>query len=117
MEVNAINSVVNSMQPSSNPADKVSQQRSKKQDVSQDASADSKNNAIQPEELLQQIKGLTEDGAYSVRFENDKDTHDLIVKVVDQETDEVVRQIPPEELITLTKRLSELSGNIVDTHG
>jgi flagellar protein FlaG len=37
--------------------------------------------------------------------------------VVDRETDEVIRQIPPEELMNLTQRLSDLRGNIVDTEG
>lgn len=72
---------------------------------------------IQPEELLQQIKSLTEDGLYSVRFENDSQADELVVKVVDRETDEVIRQIPPEELINLTQRLEDLRGNIVNTEG
>lgn len=72
---------------------------------------------IQPEEMLQQIKALTEDGLYSVRFENDNEADELVVKVVDSKTDEVIRQIPPEELLHLTERLQELRGNIVDTEG
>lgn len=72
---------------------------------------------IQPEEMLQQIKSLTEDGLYSVRFENDREVDELVVKVVDRETDEVIRQIPPEELLELTQRLNDLRGNIVDTEG
>jgi flagellar protein FlaG len=39
----------------------------------------------------------------------------LVVKIVDSETDEVIRQIPPEELRNLTKHLKELSGNLVNT--
>ena len=118
MEIRAVNVAGNNAtQQNMSPADKIDQQRDKKQDAAQDSGAASKKNAIQPEELLDQIKGLTEDGLYSVRFENDKDTHELIVKVVDQETDEIVRQIPPEELINLAKRLDELSGNIVDAQG
>ncbi len=70
---------------------------------------------LQPEELLKQIKSLTDDGQYSVRFEKNDDIHEMVVKIVDQKTDEVIRQIPPEELINLTKHLQELQGNIVDT--
>jgi len=76
------------------------------------SSENSKN--VQPEELLNEIKALTENGVYSVRFENDSNDN-LVVKVVDQETKEVIRQIPPEELMELTKRLKELEGNLVDT--
>ena len=70
---------------------------------------------VQPEELLSQIKSLTDDGRFSVRFEKNDDIHEMVVKIVDQKTDEVIRQIPPKELINLTKHLQELQGNIVDT--
>jgi len=78
------------------------------------ASAPSSTKSVQPEELFNQIKALTENGAYSVRFENN-DAQQLIVKVVDSKTNEVIRQIPPEELMELTKHLNELQGNLVDT--
>jgi flagellar protein FlaG len=81
------------------------------------SSAQVEKKQVQPEEMLQQIKALTEDGLYSVRFENDSDLGDLVVKVVDQKTHEVIRQIPPEELLNLTQRLEDLRGNIVDTEG
>lgn len=69
----------------------------------------------QPEELLDQIKSITEDGLYSVRFERDSDTNELVVKITDPETDEVIRQIPSEELLELSRHLEELRGNLVDT--
>ncbi len=94
-------------------ADKIEESRKEKESASQ---ADlQEKDQVQSEELLSQIKSLTEDGLYSVRFENDNEAGELIVKVVDRETDEVIRQIPPEELLDLTKRLNDLRGNIVDT--
>jgi flagellar protein FlaG len=69
----------------------------------------------QPEELLNQIKAITEDGLYSVRFEQDSSSEELVVKIVDSKTDEVIRQIPPEELINLSKQLKKLSGSIINT--
>ena len=95
------------------PADQVDRQRHDLPDQSQ-ADVGSVNKP-QPEELLQQIKSITDDGLYSVRFEKDDASHELIVKIVDSETDEVIRQIPPEELLSLTKQLKELQGNLVDT--
>ena len=74
-------------------------------------------NKVQPEELLNQIKALTEDGVYSVRFENDDDAQQLVVKIVDSKTDEVIRQVPAEEVLSLSVRLEELRGNIVNTEG
>lgn len=96
-------------------SDEVAQARKKVENGAQSELVEKKQ--IQPEELLSQIKALTEDGLYSVRFENDNEANSLVVKVVDRETDEVIRQIPPEELINLTKRLNDLRGNLVNTEG
>ena len=96
-------------------ADMVSEARKQKAEAAVGDS--SKQQQIQPEELLDQINALTEDGIYSVRFENDAPSGNMVVKVVDRETDEVIRQIPPEELMDLTKRLNDLRGNLVSTEG
>ncbi len=72
---------------------------------------------VQPEELLQQIKSLTEDGLYSVRFENDERSGSLVVQIVDRQNDEVIRQVPTEELLDLQDALTSLRGNIVNTEG
>lgn len=71
--------------------------------------------SIQPEELLSQIKALTEDGLYSVRFESNQEYDALVVKVVDSTTDEVIRQVPAEEILGMKASLEELRGQLVDT--
>ena len=76
---------------------------------------DSSANAIQPEELLKNIKALTENGVYSVRFEVDEMTHDLVINLIDQDTGEVIRQVPSDEILGTRKLLAELRGNIVET--
>lgn len=96
-------------------ADKVDTTRKKVSEAPEDAAAAVTENKLQPEELLSQIKTITEDGLYSVQFENNQESNELIVKVIDRETNEVVRQIPPEELLELTKHLNELRGNLVET--
>jgi flagellar protein FlaG len=72
---------------------------------------------IQPEELLDQIKSLTQDGLYSVRFEQDQSSHDLVVKIFNNETQEVIRQIPAEEMLNFKANFSELVGNLVNIKG
>lgn len=73
---------------------------------------------VQPEELLDKIKSLTEDGLYSVRFEmNEEFADSMVVKIVDRETDEVIRQVPAEEILELRQALDDLRGNLVDTEG
>ncbi|BCO08493.1 hypothetical protein GF1_08690 [Desulfolithobacter dissulfuricans] len=97
------------------PAEQITRQRQQEKVNKPAEPGNQKQNMIQPEELLDQIKSITEGGAYSVRFEKDNDINALIVKVVDQETNEIIRQIPPEEMVNLSKHLQELRGNIVDT--
>lgn len=93
----------------------LAQVRKKAQDEPQQVEATSTAQQVQPEELLNQIKALTEDGQYAVQFEKDRDLNELVVKIVDSETNETIRQIPPEELLKLTQHLKELQGNIVNT--
>ena len=48
-----------------------------------------------------------------LRFEMDEDTDKLIVKVVDRESGEVIRQIPSEEVVRIAKVLGEAPGLLV----
>ena len=80
-----------------------------------EATSGEKNSGIQPEELLNNIKALTEDGVYSVRFEINDNTQDLIINLVDSNSGEVIRQIPPEEIVNLHEQMMDLRGNIVST--
>ena len=41
-------------------------------------------------------------------------TKDIMVKVIDTETKEVIREIPPEKILDLVARLCELAGLFVD---
>nr|WP_320009551.1 flagellar protein FlaG [uncultured Desulfobulbus sp.] len=113
MNIEAIGSAVASPPRTDEASQQVDTQRQATQEAAPSSSkAESK---VQTEELLSQIKALTEDGLYSVRFEQGKEVEELVVKIVDSKTDEVIRQIPPEELLKLTQRLNDLKGNIVDT--
>ncbi len=75
--------------------------------------ATSRANQVQPEELLQSIKSLTDNGAYSVRFEMHKETNEMVINLIEQETGETIRQIPPEEILGLHKALADLRGNLL----
>lgn len=113
MNIEAVGTGITSSPRANESAKQVDRKRQESQQ--QQPSTAKEEKKAQPEELLSQIKALTEDGLYSVRFERDESSNQMIVKIVDSNTDKVVRQIPPEELINLTKRLNELSGNIVNT--
>ena len=97
-------------------ADEVKDKRNATDSMTSEPGSDSanKNTGIQSEELLQNIKALTEDGIYSVRFEVNEPTNDLVINLIDQEG-EVIRQVPSEEILGTRKMLAELRGNILET--
>lgn len=97
------------------PSEEIESSRKGKQNGGDMAASSADQNKVQPEELLNQIKALTEEGLYSVRFENNDEANQLVVKIVDIESDEVIRQVPAEEVLNLSSRLEELRGNIVNT--
>jgi len=45
----------------------------------------------------------------SLQFQVDEELGVTIVRVIDKETDELIRQFPPEELLNLSRRLKELN--------
>lgn len=47
-------------------------------------------------------------------FEIDKTLGKVIVKVINKETGKVIRQIPPEEMLKIAKRMEEMSGILID---
>lgn len=52
-----------------------------------------------------------------LRFAVDSESGTVIIQVVDKATDEVVRSIPPEEMIALKKRMTEMRGILFDHEG
>jgi len=114
MNIQAVNSPSLPQTQLSKGSDQVSEARQKANDSVQSEQVESKQ--VQPEELLSQIKSLTDGGLYSVRFENDE-RGGMVVKIVDRENDEVIRQVPAEEILELKATLEDLRGNIINTEG
>lgn len=66
--------------------------------------------AAQVEQMVQEVRQVVEPVAQNLRFSIDKGSGRTIVKVVDAQTDEVIRQIPSEELLAISKALDKLQG-------
>lgn len=111
----AMNVTGTSMQKMPRASEQVDSSRKNIKEESEKNQGSSGAKNIQAEELLTQIKALTENGIYSVRFENDERSKAMVVKIVDNETQEVIRQVPAEELLGVRAALAELQGNFVDT--
>lgn len=51
----------------------------------------------------------------SLRFDVDEDSGRIIISVTDKETNELIRQIPPEEVLEIAKRIHERVGVLFNT--
>ncbi len=47
-------------------------------------------------------------------FSQDQDTGETIINIVDNNTGDVIKQIPPDDILTLKKRMGELHGLLLD---
>lgn len=94
-----------------NSAGKAVEDKRKRQDDADVASAEK--NLVAPEEILDKIKGLTDGGQHSVRFEMNKELDRMVISVVDKQG-EVIRQLPPEELVGSSVYLKKLRGTLLN---
>jgi len=72
---------------------------------------------LDPKEIQRAVAQMNElSGAMNHRlsFSIDNETHDVIVKVVDAETDKVIRELPPAELQKLHKSIKEAVGLLIN---
>ena len=63
---------------------------------------------------VNQLNGYMEETHRSLRFSIDDDSGRTVVRVVDIDNDEVIRQIPSEEMLALIRHFNEVTGNIFD---
>lgn len=75
-----------------------------KEEEQQEPSSDEVSQAV--EDISQYFQSIERD----LFFEVDEDSGRTIITVVDAETEEVVRQIPPKELLNIAKRLDDIKG-------
>jgi flagellar protein FlaG len=68
----------------------------------------------QLERVAKMIQKATENSRHRVGISLDEETREPIVRVMDRDTGEVIRQIPPKELVRLAKTLTRLNGLLVD---
>jgi len=49
----------------------------------------------------------------AIEFSMDDDTREMVVKVIDTDTKEVIRQIPSEEMLSIAKALDKIQGLLI----
>ena len=62
------------------------------------------------EEMVDALKDLTESLQTKLNFSVDEGTNDIVVKVIDRDTDTVIKQIPPESMLELQEKMQDLTG-------
>ncbi|MDM8537831.1 flagellar protein FlaG [Desulfobacterales bacterium HSG17] len=69
------------------------------------------------EQMVEVLKDLTDTLQTKLNFSVDEGTNNIVVKVIDKDTDKVIRQIPPEELLKLQEKMQDLTGFLLDNIG
>jgi flagellar protein FlaG len=68
-------------------------------------------------ELGEAVKKINESmlgSAQSLEFSIDEDSKDIVVKVIDQNTKEVLRQMPSKEALEIAKSLDKMRGLLIN---
>lgn len=81
--------------------------------ASADASRSSEPSREQVSEAVDKIKQSLPASAQSLEFSIDESSKQTVVKVIDQDTREVVRQMPSEEALALAKALDKALGHLI----
>ena len=66
------------------------------------------------EEIVEKFQKEFVNISTNLQFSLDESTGKTVIKVVDKESGEVIRQIPPEDALRLSSRMEELKGLLYD---
>ncbi|OKO96043.1 Flagellar protein [Geobacillus proteiniphilus] len=66
------------------------------------------------EKVVNGLNELVQPSHTSVRFELHKELHEYYVQVIDEKTQEVIREIPPKKLLDMYAAMMEFVGLLVD---
>ena len=123
MSVESMNasSVTATVQSSTSQSVQKESKEEVKVDLPVTAKTDTEN--AQPEMTAQEMQAVVDklnefmhNDQRNLNFSVDTDTDETIVKVMDTETQEVIRQFPSEEALKLTKHIEGMMGLIFNDH-
>lgn len=69
---------------------------------------------LHSKELQERLASLSQLKGWTVQFSLEPELDKPLIKVVDVDTQQVIRQIPSEEILLISKRLQALEQNQVD---
>jgi len=85
--------------------------------VQKSAEASDANESLTPKQLekvAQQLQDFVGDLNRNIEFSVDKDSGRDVIKVIDKDSGDLIKQYPSEEVLTLVSKLSDMVGGFVD---
>ncbi len=76
--------------------------------------ADSRAQGADVQEAVSKLSEYIQTVQRDLQFSVDEESGQTVVKVIDSTTDEVIRQIPPEDVIAFAQALNSVSGLLLD---
>jgi flagellar protein FlaG len=71
-------------------------------------------NRAQIEDTVKELNAMMERIQTNLSFSIDDTSKKVVIKVIDSRTQEVIRQIPPEETLRIASHISKLMGIFID---
>ncbi len=68
-------------------------------------------------EAMERVSGTAQLFNREIQLKVEDDIDMVIVKIIDSDTKEVIRQLPPEELVELSKNAKDLKGLLINKEG
>ena len=69
------------------------------------------------DDAVKQLNSYVQSINRNIEFNIDNDSGQTVVKVIDSETDELIRQFPDDEALSIAKHLNETSGDTSQVSG
>ena len=79
------------------------------------SSASEQLSAQEVENTVVALNDVFEQANVSVRYRVDENTDDLVITLINRDTEEVLRQVPPDQILRMRQRLEEVMGLIFDS--
>ena len=105
-------------------AEAAAQPKKQSADVALNISAENKGNGTEPQkeevvsskmkDAIDKVNAKIVPSKTRCEFSYHEDTKRVSIKVIDQNTEEVIREIPPEETLDMLSKMWELAGILVD---
>ena len=65
-------------------------------------------------DAIEKASGKIENSSKNLEFSIHKETNQIMIKVVDKNTKEVIKEIPSEKILDMIAKMVELSGSFID---